>query len=67
MLSSDISSSEALHHLSKSGASLDLTRRRFLQAIAAGAGTAVATSMLPGAADAMSPIGPRDGVLLIVK
>jgi uncharacterized protein (DUF1501 family) len=67
MLSSDISSSEAVRHLSSPGASLDLTRRRFLQAIAAGAGTAVASSMLPTAAEAMSPNGPRDGVVLIVN
>jgi uncharacterized protein (DUF1501 family) len=67
MLPSDISTRDALRHLSSPGATLDLSRRRFLQAIAVGAGSAAAATLLPDAAGAIIPNGPRDGVLLVVN
>jgi uncharacterized protein (DUF1501 family) len=67
VLPSDISAHDALRHLSHPGASLDLSRRRFLQAVAVGAGSAAAATLLPDAAAAVIPNGQRDGVLLIVN
>jgi uncharacterized protein (DUF1501 family) len=64
---SDISAHDALRHLSHPGASLDLSRRRFLQALAVGAGSAAAATMLPDAAGAIIPNGQSDGVLLVVN
>lgn len=67
MLPSDIETEDALRHLSFRGADIDLSRRRFLQAVAVGAGSVAATSMFPGVAEAVIPNGPRDGVLLLVN
>ncbi len=66
MLPFDISTSNALKHLTAPDVG-GVSRRRFLQAIAAGAGATAAASLLPGGvAEALSPIGERDGILLIV-
>jgi uncharacterized protein (DUF1501 family) len=68
MLPSDISANQALAHLSRHDHTpMGITRRRFLQAIAAGAGTALATSLLPDSmASALTAVGPHDGILLLV-
>ncbi len=67
MLHSDISSHDALRHLSRPNSDLNLSRRRFLQAIAGGAGVAAASAFLPsGMASALTPVGPHDGILLMI-
>jgi uncharacterized protein (DUF1501 family) len=67
VLPSDISAHDAMRLLSHPGASLDLSRRRFLQALAVGAGSAAAATMLPDAAGAIIPNAQSDGVLLVVN
>jgi uncharacterized protein (DUF1501 family) len=67
VLPSDISSHDALRHLSRPNSDMNLSRRRFLQAIAGGAGVAAASSFLPsGMASALTPVGPHDGILLMI-
>ena len=69
MLSNDIESNDTLRHLQRIDTSPSgLSRRRFLQAIAAGIGVGAAASLLPtGVADALTAIGAHDGVLLLVN
>lgn len=69
MLSSDIEAIDALRLLSRHDASpLAISRRRFLQAIAAGVGGTMAASLLPaGVASALTTIGAHDGVLLLIN
>ena len=65
MLDSDIDIADALRHLSVPTSSL--SRRRFLQALAAGAGAAAAASLLPaGEASAFTSLGTHEGVLLMI-
>ena len=80
MLDPDISTSDALRHLSRSVASDDpfaLDRRRFLQMVGlglgaglvAGPGTSLLDSVLPGhdpSAWALGPVGPTDGILVVI-
>lgn len=79
MLDPDISTADALAHLSRPvGADpTSLDRRRFLQMVGmglgaglvAGPGTSLLDAALPGhdpAAWALGPVGPADGILLIV-
>jgi uncharacterized protein (DUF1501 family) len=67
VLHSDISSRDALRHLSRPNSDLNLSRRRFLQAIAGGAGVAAASAYLPSRmASALTPAGPHDGILLMI-
>ena len=66
MLPSDIDTADAVRHLSSAPAQLSLSRRRFLQAIAGGATTAMAASMFSKDAWGAVPYGNRDGVLVVV-
>lgn len=69
MLSSEIEACDALGLLSRHDTSaLAISRRRFLQAIAAGVAGTLAASLLPdGAASALTTIGAHDGVLLLIN
>jgi uncharacterized protein (DUF1501 family) len=80
MLDPDISTADALRHLSRAVAHDDpfsIDRRRFLQAVGlglgaglvAGPGTSLLDAVLPGhdpSAWALGPIGPTDGVLVVI-
>ncbi len=80
MLDPDISTTDALRHLSRAVANDDpfsIDRRRFLQAVGmglgaglvAGPGTSLLDAALPGhdpSAWALGPIGPTDGVLVVI-
>jgi len=80
MLDSDISTADAVRHLSRAVANdepFSIDRRRFLQAVGmglgaglvAGPGTSLLDSVLPGhdpSAWALGPIGPTDGVLVVI-
>lgn len=67
MLAPDISAADAMRHLSRSDLNASLSRRRFLQALAGGASVAAASALLPtGLADALTPAGPTDGIMLMV-
>lgn len=72
MLDPDISSIDALRHLSRPETDTDaIDRRRFLQLVGAGAGAAVGSQMIPGRADAMErwfgdAVGPNDGILVVI-
>ena len=79
MLDPDISTADALRHLSTPVANdpLSLDRRRFLQLVGAGLGaglvagpgTSLLDSMLPGhdpSAWALGPVGPNDGILVVI-
>ena len=79
MLDPDISTSDALRHLHRPAASdpLSLDRRRFLQLVGmglgaglvAGPGTSLLDSVIPGhdpSAWALGPVGPSDGILVVV-
>ncbi len=80
MLDPDISTADALRHLSRSVAHddpFDIDRRRFLQAVGlglgaglvAGPGSSLLDAALPGFDSptwAAGPIGPNDGILLVI-
>lgn len=79
MLDPDISTSDALRHLSRAGGAdpFSLDRRRFLQMVGlglgaglvAGPGTSLLDAALPGhdpSAWAAGPIGDSDGILVII-
>ena len=80
MLDPDISTTDAVRHLSRAVANDDpfsIDRRRFLQAVGmglgaglvAGPGTSLLDAALPGhdpSAWALGPIGPTDGVLVVI-
>jgi uncharacterized protein (DUF1501 family) len=79
MLDPDISTADALRHLSTPVATdrISLDRRRFLQMVGAGMGAGVVAgtggslldSVLPGhdpSAWALGPVGPNDGILLVI-
>ena len=80
MLDPDISTAEALRHLSRAVANDDpfsIDRRRFLQAVGmglgaglvAGPGTSLLDAVLPGhdpSAWALGPIAPTDGILVVI-
>jgi uncharacterized protein (DUF1501 family) len=80
MLDPDISTADAVRHLSRAVANDDpfsIDRRRFLQAIGmglgaglvAGPGSSLLDSVLPGhdpSAWALGPIGPTDGILVVI-
>ena len=80
MLDPDISTADALRHLSRAVANDDpfsIDRRRFLQAVGlglgaglvAGPGTSLLDAALPGhdpSAWALGPVGPADGILVVI-
>ena len=71
MLSHDHEAGDALAALSTpvEHSEIGWSRRRFLQVVAAGGATAAAGTMLPGAwreAWAAPPVGPTDGILVLI-